>query len=220
VADLHLTPPPDLRRAIADDLRPIDPLAPPLRRALALAPLALLVVLAASAIFGTRRDAPALGILLTWTASIAQLILGIAITAAALREAVPGTTLSRRALGAAVGAALFTTVLLTWVTWLASPTRIRPGLVAYVWSVCLAGTIVGALPLLAAAGWLAARAFPLRPRVAGALCGIGAGLVADAGWRLFCHFSDPVHVLGSHTLAIFLVAVLGAAVARRARPTT
>ena len=71
---------------------------------------------------------------------------------------------------------------------------------AYVWGVCLTGTVVSALPALAVAGWLAARAFPLRPRLAGALYGVGAGLMADAGWRLFCHFSDPAHVFGAHTL--------------------
>ena len=42
------------------------------------------------------------------------------------------------------------------------------------------------------------RAFPLRPRIAGALYGLGAGLMADAGWRLFCHFSNPAHVFGAH----------------------
>jgi hypothetical protein len=212
-----MRPPPDLRRAIADDLRPVAPLAPPFRRVVWLMPIALLMLVAASAIFGARRDGPALGLLLTWTASVAQMILGVALTAAALRESVPGTTLSRRALGAAFGGALFAAVTITWLTWRASPTVVRPGFAAYVWSVCVAGTMVSALPLLGAAGWLAARAFPVRPRIAGALYGIGAGLVADAGWRLFCHFSDPVHVLGSHTLGILLVGILGSllAVARR-----
>jgi hypothetical protein len=55
---------------------------------------------------------------------------------------------------------------------------------------------------------LVARAFPLRPRLAGALYGIGAGLIADAGWRLFCHFSDPVHVFGAHTLGIAVVVLI------------
>jgi hypothetical protein len=79
----------------------------------------------------------------------------------------------------------------------------------------VAGTIVGALPVMAIAGWLVARAFPLRPRLAGALYGIGAGLIADAGWRLFCHFSDPVHVYGAHTLGIVAAAAIGIAVSRR-----
>lgn len=45
---------------------------------------------------------------------------------------------------------------------------------------------------------LAARAYPTRPVVAGALLGLGAGLMANAGWRLFCHFSEPAHVLSAH----------------------
>ena len=77
------------------------------------------------------------------------------------------------------------------------------------WGVCLTGTIVSALPALAVAGWLAARAFPLRPRLAGALYGVGAGLMADAGWRLFCHFSHPAHVFGAHTLGIVVTGMLG-----------
>jgi hypothetical protein len=87
--------------------------------------------------------------------------------------------------------------------------------VAYVWTVCVAGTIASALPVMAIAGWLVARAFPLRPRVAGALYGIGAGLIADAGWRLFCHYSDPMHVFGAHTLAIVVVMAIGVGISRR-----
>ena len=34
--------------------------------------------------------------------------------------------------------------------------------------------------------FLAARAFWLRPSVAGALYGLGGGLIADAGMRLYC----------------------------------
>ena len=132
----------------------------------------------------------------------------------ALRESVPGTTLSRRAIGLLLGTGVIVTVTMTFMTWVASPTRIAPGFGRFVWSVCVAGTIAAALPVLAVSGWLAARAFPLRPRIAGALYGLGAGLVADAGWRLFCHFSDPVHVLGAHTLGMAIVAALAASTAR------
>ena len=70
-------------------------------------------------------------------------------------------------------------------------------------------TILTALPAMLLASWLVARAFPLRPRIAGALYGLGAGLMADAGWRLFCHFSVPSHVFGAHTLAILATCGLG-----------
>ena len=45
--------------------------------------------------------------------------------------------------------------------------------------------------------------------LAGALCGLAAGLMADAGWRLFCHYSDPAHVFGAHTLAILITTATG-----------
>ena len=131
--------------------------------------------------------------LLTWGARPADAPRP-ALVVAALREAVPGTTLARRAVGVALGTVLIAVLTVTLMTWSTSPTLVAPGYEIYIWGICLTGTIVSALPALAVAGWLAARAFPLRPRLAGALYGLGAGLMADAGWRLFCHFSHPIHV--------------------------
>jgi hypothetical protein len=213
VADAPFELSPQLRAKISRNLRPVAPLARPLTRTLWLVPLALLLLVAAVVMFGLRRDAPALGLGLTWIASTLQAILGLALVAASLREAVPGTTLSRRIVGATFGTALVAVIAITWLTWSASRTTIASGFVAYVWRVCVAGTIATALPALAVSGWLVARAFPLRPALAGALYGVGAGLMADAGWRLFCHFSDPVHVIAAHVLAVATVGILGVIVA-------
>jgi hypothetical protein len=202
-----------LRDAVAGDLRPVRPLARPALRALWLTPIALLLLGASSAVFGLRRDSPALGLALTWGASVLQMLLGLALIAGALREAVPGTNLTRRALGIAFGTTMIAVVAVTWVTWMVSPTRIVPSAVFYVWRVCVGATILTALPALVLSGWLAARAFPLRPRYAGALYGLGSGLLADAGWRLFCHFSDPAHVFGAHTAAIAVTCGLGVVMA-------
>jgi len=207
--------PPALRDAIARDLHPVPPLPAPARRLVPVIPAALVLLVAAVVLFGLRGDAPRLGIGLTWVASSLQMALGLVLTAAALREAVPGTTLPRRILGLLLGTTAIVIAGITALTWLASPTRIAPGYVAYVWTVCVAGTIASALPVMAIAGWLVARAFPLRPRVAGALYGLGAGLIADAGWRLFCHYSDPLHVFGAHTLAIVVVMAIGVGISRR-----
>lgn len=198
-----------LREAIARDLRPVSALAPPARRILPIVPVALALLFAAPILFGLRRDAPAIGVFLAWIASSLQALLGLTLIAAALREAVPGTTLGRRALGVAFGTAAVAVLSITITTWIASPTRIAPGFVRYVWGICVAGSVVSALPVLALSGWLAAGAFPLRPRITGALYGVGAGLIADAGWRLFCHFSDPSHVLAAHGLAIVLAGAIG-----------
>jgi hypothetical protein len=201
-----------LRAAIARDLQPVRPLGPPSKRVLLVVPVAVALLFASTWLFGLRRDAPVLRPWLTWTASTLQMLLGLALIAAALREAVPGTTLSRRALGVVFGTAAIAVLSITITTWGVSPTTIAPGFVRYVWSVCVAGGVLSALPVLAVSGWLAARAFPLRPRIAGAVYGLGAGLIADAGWRLFCHFSDPSHVLGAHALAIVVIALLGSRV--------
>jgi len=209
VADERIEIPVELRALVARDLQPVRPLAAPVRRALGLVPVAIVLLFAAVVIFGMRRDATRLGLALTWGASTFQILLGLALVVAALREAVPGTTLPRRVVGAAIGTVVVAVLMITLMTWTTSPTTIAPGFVAWVWSICVTGTIVSALPALAIAGWLAARAFPLRPRLAGALYGVGAGLMADAGWRLFCHFSHPGHVFGAHTLGIAVTGVLG-----------
>ena len=203
------TVPSALRAAITADLRPVVPLPRPLRRMLWLVPIALLLLGMAVFVFGLRRDAPVLGFPLTWVASALQMLLGLVLATAALREAVPGTTLSRQAIGLIFATALLAVVTLTWMTWLVSPTTILPSHVLFVWRVCVAGTVLSALPALAVSGFLVARAFPLRPRLAGALYGIAAGLMADAGWRLFCHFSDPRHVFSAHMLGVVFCGLVG-----------
>ena len=191
-----------LREAIARDLRPVSPLPRPLVRSLWLVPLAAVLLVASAAAFGLRRDAGALGPMLTWGASIVEMAIGLALIAAALRESVPGTTLTRMAAGLAIAVAAAAVAIITWTTWKVSPIRAAPPFGGFVWRVCFGGTLSSALPAVALAGWLVARAFPLRPAVAGALYGLGAGLLADAGWRLFCHFPGPAHVFGAHALAV------------------
>jgi hypothetical protein len=73
--------------------------------------------------------------------------------------------------------------------------------------------MLSALLPLGVSAVLVARAFPLRPALAGALYGLGSGLLADAGWRLFCHFANPAHVFGAHALAIGVVTAIGAGTA-------
>jgi hypothetical protein len=215
VADSPIELPPDLRARIARDLDRVVPLAPPARRAIVVLPISAALLVAAAVVFGLRRDAIHLGLMLTWGASTAQMLLGVALVVAALRESVPGTTLPRRVAGMIFGTVLIAVLAITFLTWTSSPTTIARGSVISVWGICLTGTIVSALPALAVTGWLVARAFPLRPRLAGALYGVGAGLMADAGWRLFCHFSDPVHVLGAHAFGVLVTGLLGIGLATR-----
>jgi hypothetical protein len=104
-------------------------------------------------------------------------------------------------------------IVTTLLTARMAPMTVPQGLwVRWAWECFGMAAIVGA-PVLAAVGWLAARALPARPAVAGALYGLGAGLVADAGARLFCWVSEPAHVLLSHGAAILALSGLGAAMA-------
>lgn len=80
--------------------------------------------------------------------------------------------------------------------------------------VCLVSSATSALPAAALTSVLVLHAFPVRPGVAGLLAGLGGGLMADAGWRLFCHFSDPAHVLGAHLGSVLVVAAAGAGLTR------
>ena len=211
----HEMPPDALRHAIARDLTPLDRLAPPHVRVLWLAPLALLLFIFAPAVFSVRGDTARLGFVLSWGVSFLETLLGLGIIAVALREAVPGTIVSRRAVVMVWALAITTVMAVTVVTWRVSPTPLLQQGLGFVWRVCVAGMFVSALPPLVLALLLIRRAFALRPAVAGALSGLGSGLLADSGWRMFCHFTDPGHVFGAHLLAIALVTVAGALLARR-----
>lgn len=209
--------PDDLRAAITADLSPVAPLPAPSARLLWIVPVALLLLFLASSVFSVRGDAVRLGWVLSWGASSLEMVVGLGVIGAALREAVPGTMVSRRALGVIACAALATVTMITYATWNASPQPLLQKGLGFVWRVCLFGTIASAMPALAMSLILVRRAYPLRPALAGALCGLGSGLLADAGWRMFCHFSDPRHVFGAHALGVAAVMLIGLALSRRSR---
>jgi hypothetical protein len=135
--------------------------------------------------------------------------LGMRLVALALRESVPGRALARGAIGAALGLAFGSVVVVTVVTWAVSPIRITTESVGYVSVFCFGHTLLGAVPVIVLVGILIARAYPVRPHVAGALSGAAAGVMSDAGWRLFCHYSDPLHVLPTHLGAVLAATLLG-----------
>jgi hypothetical protein len=213
-----MSAPAELRNAVARDLAPTRPLAPPSIRALAIVPIAAAIVAAVPLLNFFRPDLASAGVLRVWGLSIAQAIAGIAMIAAALRESVPGRQLSP------------TTVASLVVGGLALP-AILPGLAARAFDVapgshgaiaigvaCFRTSATAAVPAVMAAAILSARAMPLRPLVAGAIYGLGCGLIADGALRLWCEFSAPEHVLLAHTTAVvasMMLGVIAATVSRR-----
>jgi hypothetical protein len=202
-----------LEAAIRPDLRRVRRLPSPLVRTAWLAPLAVLTLVAASWLFSFRGDAGVLGWTLTWATSAAQVVVALALIALALRDAVPGRSVTTPLVLLVAAVALGFSAAITLRTWSVSPTIIRGLSPVWVGEICFVGTVVSALPLLVGAAVLAGRAFAVRPWSSGALYGLGAGIGADAGWRLFCHFSDPAHVFPTHTGAVIATMALGVMVA-------
>lgn len=206
--------PSQLRDQLAADFRPVRVLRSPLARTLALLPIAMIALFAAPVAFNVRPDASQLGWMGLWGLSVLQSIMGLAVLAAALRESVPGRGWSPVAIALWLALPMAAIVGVTLVSWNVSPVLLRSA-----WwqiaGVCFAGSAATALPIVAMSAILASRAYPTRPAIAGVLLGFGAGLIADAGWRIFCHFSEPAHVLSAHLAAVILSAIIGTLAAVR-----
>lgn len=217
-------PPDDLLARIAADLRPVRPLAPAFRRVLLVVPVGLAVFLGLPLYIGVRADAATLGPLLTWGASAAQVTLGVWLLWAGAREARPGQRLPMRLNASLLASAAAAAVALTTITFVMSPTTLSESLLPWrADTFCFRGSVTVGAPLLFLAGWLLGRALPGQPWLAGALFGAGAGLTADATWRLVCPVSDPWHVITGHggaVLALTAIGALGAYVAAQRHAST
>lgn len=210
--------PPELRAQLASDFEPVRALRSPWMRTVAVVPVAIVALVAASTAFNVRSDSATLGWFGVWGLSLLQFGMGLAVVAAALRESVPGRGWSAAALTLWLGIPIAAMIGVTLFSWQASQVLLRREwwVVA---GVCFAGSAATALPVVALASILASRAYPTRPAIAGALLGAGAGLIADAGWRIFCHFGEPSHVFSAHLAAVIISAAIGSlAAVRMSRP--
>jgi len=199
--------PAPLLDAVKRDLAPVRPLASPARRALAMLPLAL-ALLVGLPIVGGYLTHSILAPPSAWSGSVLETLLGLVVIAAGFREAVPGRALSRRAVVALVGSACVAFVLVN------ATLRSPDGIASEVWTKwlweCVRMATMFSIPALIAPAWLVSRALPGRPALTGALCGLGIGLMSDAGMRLLCWDGDYLHVLAAHGGAIAILVTLGA----------
>lgn len=209
--------PAELRNAIAKDLKPARPLLPPSTRALLLAPLALATVVAVPSFYLFRPDLAELGVIAAWGLSFVEAAVGLAIVGLALRESIPGRALSGGAVCLTVAVGLGLPLLVYVVTAQRFDIGVPPRAQLYVAYLCFRTSLGAAVPALMATTVLVARAYPLRPGVTGVLYGLGCGVIADAGLRLYCEFTMPSHVLTAHGGAIVAAMAIGPALARFTR---
>ena len=202
----------ELRTIVERDLHPVRPFWAPSKRALALLPLAVAIVVGLPALNFFRTDLAALGFFKSWGLSVVESLAGLAIIALGLREAVPGRAMKNGALvmASVVGLAMplvvyrlstedFNVGPRTWTEW-------RFGMA------CFRTSLIWAVPILVAAAYLTKRAFPTRRVVTGILWGLGCGLIADAGLRLYCEFTTLAHMVLEHFSAVVASMVLGAVI--------
>ena len=195
-----------LLSAVKRDLNPIRPLASPARRALALLPIGLILLMGMPAFWHWQAHVK-LAPWTSWVWSTLEMALSLIVLAAAFREAVPGRELSGRKLSALILIAGAGLVLFNAGTQPPPPTSAHDWM-HWVWE-CIYMTISFSIPALVVPAWLVARALPNRPALTGALCGLGVGIMADAGLRLFC-WDGGTHLVVAHGGAVVLLVTLGA----------
>jgi hypothetical protein len=229
--DRSLKPPEALMSAIAQDISPVRPSPRPLRLALRMVPLALLVSSAILLAIGPRQDSEILGPLLTWGASAAQFVLAIALVWIAAHESTPAGRLPKETVYSAAVAAMLVVVAITLSTFSVSPAgsmlrsaggwrvppriietmRVSPWMTGFA---CGIGSTIAGGILVLLFSCVFRNSLAIRPAVAGALYGAGAGVAINAGWRIACPVSPLSHTLGAHGTAIIATVLLGALIGR------
>jgi len=196
---------------------PVRPLRSPLERSLILAILAVglgaLVLLATS----LRADLGKVPWAVAYGPALLELLAGAGVYWLAMRWSVPGSgerySRSSILLAAAMGLALAAA--------LAAPhlvPRDHPGLCVGsapgMGLMCTGWQLLIAIPIFLVSLWFILRGAAVSSILAGALAGLGAGLLSDAAIHLHCPAVDPSHTVTWHLGAVALLTAVGALIGR------
>jgi hypothetical protein len=158
---------------------------------------------------------------MTWGASAAQFTLAMVLIWIGAHESTPAGRLPKGIVYSAAVAALFVVVAITlstfWISPVGSTLRIGGLLRIPPWImdlVCGIGSTIAGGILVLLFSWMFRNSLAIRPTVAGALYGAGAGVAINAGWRIACPFPTLRHALGAHGMAIIATVLLGALIGR------
>jgi len=196
-----------LRRALDADHGAIRPLRPAGRRTVLVVLWTTLLLGVLPVLLGLRADAGALGMALSWGAAVFECLVGLALVGLALREAVPGSGVTRTTRLCALAGAVVAFGAVALLCWVRS--GMPRGTFPPAGASCFASEGGLGLPALALTVFLVARAFAVRPRWAGLLGGVGAGVLTDGVWHVICPQADLGHVILWHGGAVLALAGAG-----------
>lgn len=200
---------PAVRSIILDDLKPVRPLPSPSRRTARVTAAAALLAVAIPLVLGVRSS---FGWLVAST-SVMLMAAGICSVGIALWDAIPGRNMSVWNLWRAVLCCLVIFFTAMFLTAAARPLSIPPTEGEVVSRICSGIPAIIGLPILALAIYLIFRAYPVRPVSCGGIAGLGCGVIIESGWRAYCPYSAPIHILTTHALAVAMLSAVGAGLA-------
>lgn len=198
-----------LKDQIGQDLKPVQALAPPWKRALSLLGLWGLMVLLVLVLFGLRPDSEALDPWLLWGLPLIQLLSAYAIITFSIRRTIPGSAVASSVLVGITLAGAAIHLAISSVIFHFSPIGVEPGHGVHAAVVCLLITFFLSLFPLVTVLYFCTRGLPSRPAVLGLIYGLGCGLSAEAVWRIHCPYNSWDHILVSHTGAVLATGLLG-----------
>jgi hypothetical protein len=198
-----------VKKRIDVDMRPEKPLAPSWLRAILLVPAFLFMLALVLTVFGLRSDYASLGAWGSWGLSLLELAIAFVLIRLALQMVIPGSTPSITIVFSAGLIAIIFHLLVAGISFELSPVYLPEGREWALTLICFFTIfLLGILPL-SVASLLAARGLTWLPALVGGVCGLGAGLAAEATWRMHCSVTSWDHVLSSHTPAVFGIMGLG-----------
>lgn len=182
--------------------QPVEPMRPGLALATGVGAFSVLVSGILVAALGLRPDQQLLGEARLWGLSLAQMSLAVPLWWVALGEALPGRRRSLGLLSSAAVIAVLAHWTMAYLTHQHSPSSVPAEMTWGYGTFCFLLELSLGIPLVSWVFWQLRRGLivePLRVAWAG---GLAAGVFGDGLWRLFCPYSDPLHILAFHTPGI------------------
>jgi hypothetical protein len=197
-----------IREEVARDLRPTTPLRPAWVGALVVVPLSLLLLGLLLALYGLRSDAGAIGLWPLWSPAALMVAAAYGIFYVSLVQRSPESTVSPVVWGSVALVAAALQLGGAHAARAAGATD-PVGMPLASEALCSLRLAILGVPALLVALALLSRGFPLRPRIAGLLAGLGAGFLSEGIYRLYCDLSSPAHILPWHTGAVLVMGGAG-----------